>query len=228
MSRQLGFSLIELLIALTIFMIISFASYKILNSSSRIKNTVHNEFKALNDNINVELILEKDFLQVAGGMLTTNKEYQNVFQSPSNDGYKIKILRHGRQAILKEDVNDYLLVAYSLEKNNLVRYFWVNKLQTKNFIRYKQIILSGVTSFDVRFFDDKSKWHKKWPVVTSQPQSALSGTTDNKSKNQQQPLTPKAVEIKIVTEDNGSSLILIPLPSCLNNDDLKILGRSRG
>jgi general secretion pathway protein J len=226
MSRQLGFSLIEILIAITIFMLISFAAYKILNSSSNIKNTVQSEFHSLNENINAELILEKDFLQAAGGVLKTNKYYQNVFTSPSNNGYKIKFLRHGKQSILKENTNDYLLVAYSLEKNNLIRYFWVDKPQSKKFTRYRQIILSGVTSFEVRFFDESSKWHKKWPVNANNSQgSLLSGSTSNKTKNKQHPLIPKAIEIKIVTENNGSSLILIPLPACLNNEDFKILGK---
>jgi general secretion pathway protein J len=218
--------LIELLIAITIFMMISFAAYKILNSSSNIKNTVESEFHSLNENINAELILEKDFLQVTGAGLKTNKYYQNVFKSPSNDGYKIKFLRHGKQSILKENTNDYLLVAYSLEKNNLIRYFWVDKPQSEKFTRYKQIILSGVTNFEVRFFDENSKWHKKWPVDTNNSKgSLLSSSTNNKTKTKQYPLIPKAIEIKIVTESNGSSLVLLPLPACLDNDDFKTLGQ---
>ena len=230
MSRQLGFSLLEILIAITIFMMISFAAYKILNSSTNIKNTVETEFKILNDNINAELILEKDFLQVAGGMLTVNKDSQSVFKSPSNDGYKIKFLRHGKQSTLTKDINNYLLVAYTLEKNNnLVRYFWIDKPQTQKFTRYKQVILSGVTSFELRFFDENSKWHKRWPATTVKPQNALSvDTTNNKSNNQKQLLIPKAIEIRITTEANGPSLILIPLPNCISNDDFKILERTNG
>ena len=123
-----GFTLIEVLIAVAIFAMISLASFSIFNGVLKSDEASQQHSKRLNEVQRAWLLIERDFLQLARRSMRVDGEapltefiHNNVEQLSSSDG-AIAFVRHGWTnpglLIPRSDVQS---VAYRLNDNNLER-----------------------------------------------------------------------------------------------------------
>jgi general secretion pathway protein J len=186
-KAQQGFTLLEVLIAIAIFSVVSLASFTIFDTvlrgdeNSKLRSDRQNELQR------AFLLIERDFTQIAKRTMRINGEAPgNNFIQTSDDSFladeqAIAFVRNGwTNPGLLLPRSDMQSVAYRMKDGTLERlhYNFVDAVVGQE-PRIRPLI-TQVTSLSFEFYDG-SKWQKKW-----------SGKT-----------LPQAIAIEIDTQDYG-------------------------
>ena len=186
-SEQQGFTLLEVLIAIAIFSVVSLASFTIFDTvlrgdeNSKIRSDRQNELQR------AFLLMERDFTQIAKRSMRVNGEApSNSFLQTSDDSFladeqAIAFVRNGwTNPGLLLPRSDMQRVAYRVVDETLQRlhYNFVDAVVGQE--PKIRPLISQVTNLTFEFYDG-SKWQDKW-----------SGST-----------LPQAIAIEIETEDYG-------------------------
>ena len=211
--RQRGFTLLELMIAILLFSMISAAAYKLFNSVNRAQQVTDGILDKLDTIQRAEVILEKDFFQAV------TRPVRNEFgdriaamQAPGSDGFAVEFTRSGWRNPLNQLRSNLQRVAYSLEEGQLVRYYWPDLDRPQDATRIRQVVLDGVRSFKVRFMDEKKQWRSSWPP----PKKSINplqgpGMPGLNGLSSPEFMMPGAIETTIVHQDFGSMINVYPL-----------------
>jgi len=186
-SIQKGFTLLEVLIAIAIFSVVSLASFTIFDTvlrgdeNSKIRSEKQNELQR------AFLLMERDFTQMAKRPMRVNGEAASEgFIQTSDDSFldgeqSIAFVRNGwTNPGLLLPRGDMQSVAYRLVDETLERlhYNFVDAVVGQE--PKIRPLINKVNSLSYEFYDGKT-WQKKW--------------SDN--------TLPQAIAIEIVTEDYG-------------------------
>lgn len=186
-SEQQGFTLLEVLIAIAIFSVVSLASFTIFDTvlrgdeNSKIRSDRQNELQR------AFLLMERDFTQIAKRSMRVNGEApSNSFLQTSDDSFladeqAIAFVRNGwTNPGLLLPRSDMQRVAYRVVDETLQRlhYNFVDAVVGQE--PKIRPLISQVTNLTFEFYDG-SKWQDKW-----------SGST-----------LPQAIAIEIETEVYG-------------------------
>ena len=186
-AEQQGFTLLEVLIAIAIFSVVSLASFTIFDTvlrgdeNSKIRSDRQNELQR------AFLLMERDFTQIAKRSMRINGEApSNSFLQTSDDSFladeqAIAFVRNGwTNPGLLLPRSDMQRVAYRVVDETLQRlhYNFVDAVVGQE--PKIRPLISQVTNLTFEFYDG-SKWQDKW-----------SGST-----------LPQAIAIEIETEDYG-------------------------
>lgn len=170
--HQQGFTLLEVLIAIAIFSIISLASFTIFDSvlkgdaTSKIRSERQNELQR------AFIIIERDLTQIArrsirlNGEAPTERLIQSASDSFSTQEQVIAFVRHGwTNPGLLLPRSDMQAVAYRLIDETLQRlhYNFVDSVVGEE--PKVRALISDVTKLDFEYFDGK-KWQESWPANT--------------------------------------------------------------
>lgn len=221
-----GFTLLELMIAIIIFSLISTASYKLFNSVVKSKQATDKIFVAMDARQKAEIIIEKDIMQIIGRPI--QNEYGNqelaVF-TPTLSAYLIEFTRTGWNNPLDNIRSDLQRVAYAFENNSFVRYYWPVLDRAPNPVQIRQVLLSNIDSINVLFIDTNHMQHTSWPppAIIQQPQRDL-GPKSNPEK------TPPEIQvdnssmlagIKVFIQHNVYGPLTLAIPTGLAKSDKK-------
>jgi len=167
-SAQKGFTLLEVLIAIAIFSVVSLASFTIFDTvlrgdeSSKIRSDKQNELQR------AFLLMERDFTQIAKRTMRINGEAPTeIFLQTSNDsfladGQAIAFVRAGwTNPGLLLPRSDMQNVAYRLVDETLQRlhYNFVDAVVGQE--PKIRPVITNVTSLTFEFYDGKA-WQKVW------------------------------------------------------------------
>lgn len=185
--RHQGFTLLEVLIAIAIFSVVSLASFTIFDTvlrgdeSSKLRSDRQNELQR------AFFLIERDVMQIAKRSLRINGEAPtNVFIQTADDSFladnqAMAFVRNGwTNPGLLLPRSDMQSVAYRLEDNTLERlhYNFVDAVVGQE--PKIRPLISNVSELSFQFYDGQ-KWQEKW-----------SGNT-----------LPLAIAIEIETDDFG-------------------------
>lgn len=185
--RHQGFTLLEVLIAIAIFSVVSLASFTIFDTvlrgdeSSKLRSDRQNELQR------AFFLIERDVMQIAKRSLRINGEAPtNVFIQTADDSFladnqAMAFVRNGwTNPGLLLPRSDMQSVAYRLEENTLERlhYNFVDAVVGQE--PKIRPLISNVSELSFQFYDGQ-KWQEKW-----------SGNT-----------LPLAIAIEIETDDFG-------------------------
>jgi general secretion pathway protein J len=186
-NRNQGFTLLEVLIAIAIFSVVSLASFTIFDTvlrgdeSSKLRSDRQNELQR------AFFLIERDVMQIAKRSLRINGEAPtNVFIQTADDSFladnqAMAFVRNGwTNPGLLLPRSDMQSVAYRLEDNTLERlhYNFVDAVVGQE--PKIRPLISNVSELSFQFYDGQ-KWQEKW-----------SGNT-----------LPLAIAIEIETDDFG-------------------------
>ena len=200
MKLKAGFTLLELMIAILLFAMVSTAAYKLFDSVSRAQQVTDGIFDSLDEIQRTHVILEKDLLQIAPRPVRDELgDRRPALQAPGRDGHIIEFTRSGWRNPLGEIRSNLQRVAYDLEEGELVRYYWQMLDRAPDPVMIRQKLLDNVQKVSLRFMDEKKRWLMSWP-----PQS-------QDGKKSEQPVMPQAVEMIVQHSDFGVMTAMLPL-----------------
>ena len=193
-QRQSGFSLVELMVALAVFSIISAASFVGLNSAIRSYSFfVQESSDETRANIFIALIT-KDFLQIVPRIVRdSNGDYQPAFKLGGD--YLVEFSRGGQPSIGQS--TGISRVAYKKEKKQIWRYTWPFLDNIRTTEPSKALVLDNVKSIKIEAIDESLRESKSWPKTIS-------------FDNQEYARTPQAIQVEVEVEGDGKLERFIP------------------
>ena len=210
--QQRGFTLLELMIAILLFSMVSAAAYKLFDSVSRAQQVTDGILDKLDTIQRAEVIIEKDLFQlVARSIRNEFGDKVEALKAPGADGYILEFTRSGWRNPLGVLRSNLQRVAYALENGQLIRYYWTTLDRPQDAVRIRQMVLDGVLNIKVRFMDEKKQWRSSWPPSKSAMNPVQGGGREGTSGQNPKSIMPAAVETTIVHESFGSMINVYPL-----------------
>ncbi len=190
-----GFTLIEVLIAMSVFAIMSVMAYAGLESVIRSHEHSRAAMQRLQEIQLAMLSLQRDFEQITNR--TASDELGGKLRgvdSTQNPDWIIQFTRLGWHNPAQLPRSHLQRVAYRLDEDDdistLVRIYWPYVDRASEDQAVEKPLLTRVTSTKLRFLDKQRKWQEQWPPVNLDPANALTNW-------------PIAVEITLELEDWG-------------------------
>jgi len=183
-AKLQGFTLLELLIAIAVFAIMSVMTYSGLRILLDAKAQTANRSAQLEALQMTLYLLNEDLAQIAPRSIRDNYGIvESAFRSNSKDGEVLTLTRSVPQWSAYPTGSQLQRISYRLEKGSLYRQVWtaLDRTQQSQYQRRKLLDTSNV---QLRFFD--GQWQPYWLADTNSLQ------------------TPKALEISLTAGDLGT------------------------
>lgn len=204
MVRQRGFTLLELLVALALFGVLSLLTYTSLRGMIDARQQVATQSQSLAE-LQIALArLGLDLQQARDrGLRDEYGQRQPALLYGALPAAGLEFSRAGRRAYGNRPGAPLQRVRYRLEDGELLRETWPVLDRGPGLQPFTQPILSGVEEFELRFLDQQGQWRNHWP-----PQSFNSGAESGTGADQ---LLPRAVEVWLELAEWGRIRRLFPL-----------------
>lgn len=188
-NHQRAFTLLELLISMMVFSILSVMAYSGLQIVIDTKNQTEKAEQRLVELQTAFMFIGRDIEQ------TINRSVRDGFgdERPALQGGEfgselISLTRAGYTNFLNRQRSNLQRVAYRLDDDKLIRMSWPMLDQDYNQEPVERILVENVTKVEIRYLDQQQSLQDQWPPAFSE------------EGKQQLPL---AVEIKLITDDMG-------------------------
>ena len=167
-----GFTLLELLVAVAIFSVLSAMAY------GGLRNVIDNSQQT-------ELAMQR-LQEVQLAMLKISRDFNQLSQRSIRDEFGndrdyivtgeagdifIEFSRNGRRNPAELQRSHLQRVAYKLEENQLFRLDWPHLDRTQEMQPYESVLLTDVESAGIRFLDNNNEWHDQWPPFNTDQQA---------------------------------------------------------
>ncbi|MAI42295.1 MAG: type II secretion system protein GspJ [Gammaproteobacteria bacterium] len=170
-SYERGFTLIEVLVAISIFAIISLASTQLLRSVITTQSIVNISNESINDVSRALNVISRDISQVvARNIRDEYGDLSNALVIGSGE-YILELSRTGWNNPALHTRSELQRVAYGLTDGALYRYFWLVLDRAEDSEPRLQKLLKGVESFSVRAITLEGEYIDIWPI--SNPRQVL-------------------------------------------------------
>lgn len=197
-----GFTLIEILVAMLIVAIIGVMAYgglhRLINLHEHTAASMH-RLQLLQQAVT---IMTRDLSQLEprpvrdplGGAPLA------AFVSTPQNQPPLMFTRGGWSNPLADVRSTEERVAYQLDKDKLLRLSWPELDVPAQTDPVKQVLLTDVTQFDLRFMDTNGVWQTQWPPLNANSAAYVAQL-------------PRAVEIDITAKDIGRITRIIEVPA---------------
>ena len=197
-TRQRGFTLLELLVAMFIAAMMFAIGYGAINQAMKNQDALKEQQSRMKEILTCMRVMEQDFVEL---------EPRPVRQ-PLGSGYLPAIMGQSDPTLQPEvqfsrggwnnptgvQRPGLQRVAYYFEKNTLRREYWTVMDPVQQSKTVKRDLLTNVKSVTFRYMDQSKQWLTMWPPNT------VAGATAQLSSLR---IRPIAVEVTLDTEDWG-------------------------
>lgn len=198
-SRQSGFTLLELLVALAIFALMAAMAYGGLNTVLDVQQGAEQRTQRLTQLQTSILWLGRDIEESADRSVRDGyAEVLPAMQGQAIGQYQLELTRAGWQNPSGRARSHLQRVAYGLVDGELVRSYWQVLDRAQDSQPVETVLLQDVERMELRFLDHQQQWHESWPSTT--PEGEPTATR------------PKAVEVTLVTRAEGRMRRLFRVP----------------
>ena len=170
-------TLLELLIVIAIFAIMSAAAYGGLQSSLKAEENFSAAMKDL-EAVQMSLTLfQRDIMQLSPRAIRDaygDDEAAIVLL----DGRELFFTRGGNFSSLKLEQTELTRVAYSLQDEQFFRSYWRRLDSTQGDQPLRASLLSKVSNLQIRVLDQNNIWRRDWPISDSAKIRALEITLE--------------------------------------------------
>lgn len=209
---QRGFTLLELLVALALFGVLSLLTYTSLRGMIDARQQVAGQSQSLAE-LQIALARLGQDLQQARDRSIRDQYGQRrpalLYSALPAAG--LEFTRAGRRAYGNRPGAPLQRVRYRLEDRELLRETWPVLDRGPGSQPFGQPILSGVEEFELRFLDQQGQWRNHWPP---QPLNQRAGQRAGQGAEPgagDEELLPRAVEVWLELEKWGRIRRLFPL-----------------
>lgn len=197
MSRDNGFTLLELLIALAIFAVIGAAAYGGLASVLATRQTLATDSAQLQQLQLAFGWLRRDIEQAAPRPVRDSTgAWQPALAGDSHTGTLLTLTRDGRDDPLGLPRSALERLSYRLHNGRLVRLSWpvLDGADASN--GQSSVLLRHIDRLRIRFLGTDNRWLDHWPVTSHDPKAPL----------------PRAIELRLTVTGWGTLRRLFLLP----------------
>ena len=188
LNRLLGFTLVELLVALAIFAVIAIMAYGGLSTVLQVHSHLEQQGTQLAQLQIAFTWLERDLEQIVSRSI--RDEYGEKQPAIQGNLQQLELTRAGWRNPAQQPRSTLQRVAYHLEDNSLWRSYWQVLDRAQDSRPLQVDLLSNLTEFKLRYLDSHLQWHEQWPP------SEILETPPTEIQNQIQP-TLKAIEVTV-------------------------------
>jgi general secretion pathway protein J len=162
--RVLGFTLIEMLVALTVFSILSVMAYRALDGVLALDERSSNTLAADSAKHRAMAILLQDFLHIRPRVVRDERnDYQRAYEI--SEEYAVRFTRGGLPMLASMPAG-MQRIAYSLnDDKELLRWVWPQLDGTSDLEPQSKVLLTGVEEFLVEQLDKNNSFVNAWPPI---------------------------------------------------------------
>lgn len=184
-NRNRGFTLLEVLIAISIFSLIGLASYTLLAAVIGTNETTSSQSNELRDLQLTFAVLQQDLAQLKAMPASAEQETTAGFAMDGRAA-KLDFVRGGRTNPLSLKRSDLMAVSYVLKQSgggidgNLVRYSSStsevgssSRFITNNDMPTARVMTQHIREFTVRALNDDGEWSSTWEAPTAVQESEI-------------------------------------------------------
>ena len=190
-SRNNGFTLIEVMVALTVFGVMSLLAYMSLGQTLANADMLTDRMDRLQSVQRTISYLSTELLQAAPRPVRVELGNAPIaaLQSSLGSEFSLRLTHGGWPNPVGVPRSTLQRTAYRIEEGELIRYHWNVLDRTVNNIPITTVMLDEVDSLAFRFLTVSDEWVGQWPPLTAQAGSGMN--------------LPRAVEIVLVLPDEG-------------------------
>ncbi len=190
-SWQSGFTLIEVLVAMAIFGVLSTLAYMTLGQTLSNSDMLTERMDRLQSIQRTMSYLSTELLQAAPRTIRGDLGgSQPALISDFGAEFSLQLTHNGWPNSAGVPRSTQQRSAYRIEDDELIRYHWNVLDRTVNDIPVATVLLDNIESLTFRFLLQNGEWVEQWPPTGSQSSTATN-------------LLPRAVTIVLVLPDEG-------------------------
>jgi len=158
-----GFTLLELLVAISIFAVLSLTAYSGLDSAIKQKRVGEAQAEKLR-RIQISLLhMERDLQQAVNRGSRSGLTDEAALEYNPLEPAHLKLTRTGRSNPLGRSRGHLQRIGYMLKDNKLHRMTWLQLDSLSGEEPQQGILLDDVEEWKLRLMDSQQKWHESWP-----------------------------------------------------------------
>jgi len=193
-----GFTLLELLVALAVFAMVSLMAYSGLRTVLQGKQQTEERAGRIQQLQSAMLMLERDISQfVQRGIRDNYGDAQPAMSTADFGAILLEFTHAGWRNPTGIARSTLQRVGYGIEEESLLRFSWAVLDRAQDSEPYKVVLLDKVREMRLRYLDEDHEWHDQWPSAELGQVEAVP--------------TPLALEVTLVLGDMGEIRRLLPL-----------------
>ncbi|WP_163834575.1 type II secretion system minor pseudopilin GspJ [Spartinivicinus ruber] len=189
--KQRGFTLLELLIAIALFSIVSIAAFRLFDTVANTKQATEKSLSRINQLQRALLIIEKDLSQIIPRPIRNELGDKLPAFIANKDGFLIQFSKTGWRNPSYAKRSDIQRVAYifAASDGQLIRQYWLSLDRPGETKPKQQVLIEKLQNVSVRFLDQDRKWKNEWSTPASNQQiSGIPGGGQQQDPNKKVPL----------------------------------------
>ncbi|ARU56880.1 type II secretory pathway protein J [Oleiphilus messinensis] len=163
-SQVNGFTLIEVLIAITITALIGLGVWSVLNMTINTQKTLMKRTEQIKSLQRAFLVLQRDMVQLTSRPVRTEYGDMDYALSTRNTFYKLELTRQGWRNPLNQFRSELQRVAYEFADNRLTRWYWPVLDRAQDSQPREQVLLEDVDDIKIQFLVQNNRWVSEWPT----------------------------------------------------------------
>lgn len=202
--NQQGFTLLEVLVAVTITAVIGIGVWQVLSGVILSRDRVDELAEDFDGLQRAMLLLERDITQVV------NRSARDIYGdfkpalTSREDDFALMLTRQGWRNPLGIRRSRLQRVGWEYTGTELRRRYWPNLDQGQEGNSRDVLLLEGITSFELRFLNEQNSWMPEWPSDNAMAALSPGSRPDTDF--------PKGIEITLEHERFGELLRTFVLP----------------
>jgi general secretion pathway protein J len=204
---QRGFTLLELLVAIGVFAVMSVMAYGGLKTVLNSRQQTDAQSQRLAAVQLTFMRLERDVEQMTARRIRDEYGDQKAPLLAGSDGAAVVEFTHAGWSNPTNATRSHLQRSgYALKDNQLLRAYWLVLDRAQDSKPIQTVLLDKVKSMEWRFMDSTGTWQTQWPplTTTATPTPTAPGQTPSQ--------LPRAVEVTLELDDLGRLTRLFSVP----------------
>jgi len=197
-SQRNGFTLIEVLVALAVFGVLSLLAYMSLGQTLSNADMLSERMDRLQSIQRTISYLSTELLQAAPRSVRVELGNAPIpaLQSSFASEFALQLTHGGWPNSAGVPRSTMQRTAYRIEEDELIRYHWTVLDRTVNSTPLTTVLLEEIESLTFRFLTVTGDWVDQWPPQVAQGVASLSSL-------------PRAVEIVVALADEGEIIRIV-------------------
>ena len=174
MRKTLGFTLVEILVALLVFSVVALLSARLLSQSIDNQSNLQDRGQRLAEIHRAMRVLQRDILQLSRRKIRDAQGEELPALIVSDQGV-IEFSRVGWRNPLRQPRSEVQRVGYRWQDEKIIRGYWLTLDRSYDAEPAYQTLLEDVETIEFFAVDQLSNEHKQWPLDPSASQATQEG-----------------------------------------------------